>query len=122
MNDQNTVQYDANLNKPLDIQVEVYESSATNIEAGGLLRRMFLDDNGEIVIKGGRIVLLDADGSEGIVLENGAIKLYDEIVLEQGSIKLSDGTHFRTVISDGAIVVNDGSNDRVLIGYQSGGF
>jgi hypothetical protein len=42
-----------------------------------------------------------------------------------GTIRLGTGTGTASIILDGAnrrIIVNDGTYDRVLIGYQSGGF
>jgi len=42
-----------------------------------------------------------------------------------GTIRLGTGTGAASIILDGAnkrIIVNDGTHDRVLIGYQSGGF
>ena len=42
-----------------------------------------------------------------------------------GTIRLGTGTGDASIILDGAnkrIIINDGSHNRVLIGYQSGGF
>jgi hypothetical protein len=42
-----------------------------------------------------------------------------------GTIRLGTGTGAASIILDGGnkrITVNDGTNDRILIGYQSGGF
>jgi len=42
-----------------------------------------------------------------------------------GTIRLGTGTGAASIILDGGnkrIIINDGTNDRILIGYQSGGF
>jgi len=42
-----------------------------------------------------------------------------------GTIRLGTGTGTASIILDGGnkrIIINDGTNDRILIGYQSGGF
>lgn len=42
-----------------------------------------------------------------------------------GTIRLGTGTGAASIILDGGnkrIIINDGTNDRVLLGYQSGGF
>ena len=86
---------------------------------------MFIDE------KEGRIKVYDSDNE--LVLELGTIGTTDDgntlygltlykassiFVGEEGTIKLGDNL----TIYNNRIVLNDGVNDRMLIGYQENGF
>jgi hypothetical protein len=68
---------------------------------------------GVISIGNGLTLTVDAAG-------NGIIKIGNITISGKGVGKISIGN--LSINGDGSIIVNDGTNDRVLIGMQVGGF
>jgi hypothetical protein len=64
------------------------------------------DITGDLYLSSGRIIIRDDTGGEAIVINNQGININSGMI----------------TIDRFGIIMNDGSNDRVLIGYQKDGF
>lgn len=64
------------------------------------------DITGDLVLTSGRIIIKDDSGGEAVVLNNMGININNGMI----------------TMDRYGIVMNDGTNDRVLIGYQKDGF
>jgi hypothetical protein len=117
------------INSGIDTQKKRILSDYGFSESGSLQIGKYVDSvSGDIRISPNGIVARNINGVETVTIDgtSGDASFRGTVVAGSvitGAVTVGSGTGSVTI--DGAnnnIVVNDGTNDRILIGYQSGGF